>query len=103
MYAEDVKSNQLNRVLGNGELTALGIGAVIGGGIFVLTGVAHICMQARHWHFRLYWQELVVCLLFSYSEFASILPVEGSAYAYSYGTVGEFLPGLSDGISSSNI
>ncbi len=90
-YAEDVKSSQLNRVLGKWELTALGIGAVIGGGIFVLTGVA------AHLHagpaLALSFVLAGVGCMFAalcYSEFASILPVEGSAYAYSYGTVGEF-------------
>jgi APA family basic amino acid/polyamine antiporter len=39
-YAEDVKNSQLKRVLGKWALTSLGIGAVIGGGIFTLTGIA---------------------------------------------------------------
>ena len=90
-YAEDVKNSQLKRVLGKWALTSLGIGAVIGGGIFTLTGIA-----AHDWAgpalalaFVLAGTACTFAAL-CYAEFASILPVEGSAYAYSYGTVGEF-------------
>lgn len=90
-YAEDVKNSQLKRVLGRWALTSLGIGAVIGGGIFTLTGIA-----AHDWAgpalalaFVLAGTACTFAAL-CYAEFASILPVEGSAYAYSYGTVGEF-------------
>lgn len=90
-YAADVKNNQLKRVLGKWALTSLGIGAVIGGGIFTLTGIA-----AHDWAgpaLALAFVMAGVACTFAalcYAEFASILPVEGSAYAYSYGTVGEF-------------
>ena len=90
-YSEDVKNSQLKRVLGKWALTSLGIGAVIGGGIFTLTGIA-----AHDWAgpalalaFVLAGTACTFAAL-CYAEFASILPVEGSAYAYSYGTVGEF-------------
>lgn len=73
------------------ELTAIGVGAVIGGGIFVLTGVAanQYAGPALALSFVL---AGIGCLLaaFCYAEFAGILPVSGSAYAYSYGTIGEF-------------
>ena len=39
-YSNDIETSQLKRTLGKWELTAIGVGAVIGGGIFVLTGVA---------------------------------------------------------------
>ncbi len=90
-YEADVKNNQLKRVLGRWALTSLGIGAVIGGGIFTLTGIA-----AHDWAgpaLALAFVMAGVACTFAalcYAEFASILPVEGSAYAYSYGTVGEF-------------
>ncbi|WP_337043331.1 APC family permease [Emticicia sp. 17c] len=90
-YEADFNNNQLKRVLGRWELTSLGIGAVIGGGIFVLTGVA-----AHDWAGPALAVAFVVAGLactfaaLCYAEFASILPVEGSAYAYSYGTIGEF-------------
>ena len=89
-YSEDIKTSQLKRTLGKWELTAIGVGAVIGGGIFVLTGVAanQYAGPALALSFVL---SGIGCLLAAlcYAEFASILPVSGSAYAYSYGTVGE--------------
>ena len=90
-YAADVKNSQLKRVLGKWALTSLGIGAVIGGGIFTLTGIA-----AHDWAGPALALAFVMAgtactfAALCYAEFASILPVEGSAYAYSYGTVGEF-------------
>src|SRR6218665_595436 len=90
-YKDDIKSSELKRTLGKWELTAIGIGAVIGGGIFVLTGVA-----ANQYAGPALALSFVVagigCLFaaFCYAEFSSILPVSGSAYAYSYGTIGEF-------------
>ncbi|HVZ55457.1 MAG TPA: amino acid permease [Chitinophagaceae bacterium] len=90
-YDKDIQSSQLKRTLGRWELTAMGVGAVIGGGIFVLTGVAanQYAGPALALSFAL---AGIGCLFaaFCYAEFASILPVSGSAYAYSYGTIGEF-------------
>lgn len=89
-YTQNVEQSELKRTLGKWELTAIGIGAVIGGGIFVLTGVAanQYAGPALALSFVL---AGIGCLFaaFCYAEFASILPVSGSAYAYSYGTVGE--------------
>jgi APA family basic amino acid/polyamine antiporter len=89
-YARDLQSSELKRSLGRWELTAIGVGAVIGGGIFVLTGVAanQYAGPALAISFLL---AGLACLFaaFCYAEFASILPVSGSAYAYSYGTIGE--------------
>jgi len=89
-YNEDIKTSQLKRSLGKWELTAIGVGAVIGGGIFVLTGVAanQYAGPALALSFVL---AGIGCLFAAlcYAEFASILPVSGSAYAYSYGTMGE--------------
>jgi APA family basic amino acid/polyamine antiporter len=90
-YSDDIRQSQLKRTLGKWELTAIGVGAVIGGGIFVLTGVAanQYAGPALALSFIL---AGIGCLFaaFCYAEFASILPVSGSAYAYSYGTIGEF-------------
>ncbi len=89
-FEADMKKNELKRVLGKWGLTSLGIGAIIGGGIFTLTGIA------AHDHagpaLALAFVIAGVGCLFAslcYAEFSSVLPVEGSAYAYSYGTVGE--------------
>ena len=81
----------LNRSLGPGALTALGIGGIIGTGIFVLTGLA----AAQHAGPAVVISFVVAGLgcIFAglcYAEFASMVPVAGSAYAYSYATLGEF-------------
>ncbi|MDJ1499868.1 APC family permease [Xanthocytophaga agilis] len=90
LFEQDIKKNELRKVLGKWSLTAIGIGAVIGGGIFVFTGTA------AHYHagpaLALSFVIAGIGCVFAalcYSEFASMLPVEGSAYAYAYGTVGE--------------
>ena len=89
-YENDIKNSQLKRVLGKWSLTAIGVGAIIGGGIFVLTGTG------AYYHagpaLALSFVIAGIACIFAalcYSEFASILPVEGSAYAYAYGTIGE--------------
>jgi APA family basic amino acid/polyamine antiporter len=89
-FEADMKKNDLKRVLTKWGLTSLGIGAIIGGGIFTLTGIA-----AHDYAGPALALAFVIagigCLFASlcYAEFASVLPVEGSAYAYAYGTVGE--------------
>jgi APA family basic amino acid/polyamine antiporter len=89
-FEADMKKNDLKRVLTKWGLTSLGIGAIIGGGIFTLTGIA-----AHDYAGPALALAFVIagigCLFASlcYAEFASVLPVEGSAYAYAYGTIGE--------------
>jgi APA family basic amino acid/polyamine antiporter len=89
-FEADMKKSDLQRVLGKWSLTAIGIGAIIGGGIFVLTGkVAHYNAGPA---LALSFVVAGIACIFAalcYAEFASMLPVEGSAYAYAYGTVGE--------------
>ncbi len=89
-YEADMKKSELRRVLGRWGLTSLGIGAIIGGGIFTLTGIAanNFAGPALALSFVI---AGVGCLFAAlcYAEFASVLPVEGSAYAYAYGTIGE--------------
>ncbi len=89
-YEADIEKSQLKRVLGKWSLTAIGIGAIIGGGIFVLTGTGayYHAGPALALSFVIAGIACVFAAL-CYAEFASILPVEGSAYAYAYGTVGE--------------
>ncbi|GAA5007470.1 amino acid permease [Pseudoluteimonas lycopersici] len=81
---------QLHRTLGPWGLTALGIGAVIGGGIFVITGQA----AAEHAGpaIMLSFVLAAICCTFcalAYAEFAAMVPVSGSAYTYTYATLGE--------------
>ena len=89
-FEADMKKSELKRVLGKWSLTAIGIGAIIGGGIFVLTGTGayNHAGPALALSFVIAGIACVFAAL-CYSEFASILPVEGSAYAYAYGTIGE--------------
>jgi APA family basic amino acid/polyamine antiporter len=91
-YQRESQESGLRRALGRWALVSLGIGAIIGGGIFTLTGVA-----AKNYAGPALALSFVIagfaCLLaaLAYAEFASIVPVEGSAYAYSYATVGELI------------
>jgi len=90
LYQAEANKSDLNRVLTRWGLTSLGIGAIIGGGIFTLTGIA----AHNHAGPALALAFVIAgigCLFASlcYAEFASVLPVEGSAYAYAYGTIGE--------------
>lgn len=89
-FEEDMRTSGLKRVLGKWGLTAIGIGAIIGTGIFVLTGVgaAEYAGPALALSFVLAGIGCGFAAL-CYAEFASFLPVEGSAYAYSYATMGE--------------
>ena len=89
-YQQEASSKQLVRALGIPALIALGIGGIIGTGIFVLTG------QAAHDKTG---PALMLSFVFSgiacifaalcYAEFASMVPVAGSAYTYAYATLGE--------------
>jgi APA family basic amino acid/polyamine antiporter len=85
-------NNQLRRHLTTTNLTMLGIGAVIGAGIFVLTGTA----AAQHAGPAIVISFIIsaVGCLFAglcYAEFSSMIPVAGSAYTYGYATMGEFI------------
>jgi basic amino acid/polyamine antiporter, APA family len=90
--AQETGEHSLRRALGPVNLISLGIGAIIGTGIFVLTGTA----SANHagpaiiLSFTL---AAVACVFagLCYAEFASMIPVAGSAYTYGYATLGEFI------------
>ena len=98
LVAETEQPNQqLRRALGPGNLIALGIGAIIGAGIFATIGTATAgdayrpgAGPALMLSFVL---TAVVCgfTALCYAEFASMVPVAGSAYTYSYGTLGELV------------
>jgi basic amino acid/polyamine antiporter, APA family len=86
----DSANNSLKRVLGAFDLTMLGIGAIIGTGVFVLTGVAaaEYAGPALILSFIIAGLACVFAAL-CYSEFASMIPQSGSAYTYSYVAFGE--------------
>ncbi|MDQ3137494.1 MAG: amino acid permease [Gemmatimonadota bacterium] len=92
LQAEAASDHSLKRALGPYNLTALGIGAIIGTGIFVLTGTvaAQNAGPAVILSFVLAGVASVFAAL-CYSEFASLVPMAGSAYTYSYATLGEFV------------
>lgn len=90
--AKETGTHTLKKTLGAGGLIALGIGAIIGAGLFSITGMA----AANHAGPAITISFVVAALgcLFAglcYAEFASMIPVAGSAYTYSYATMGEFL------------
>ena len=82
--------NRLRRVLGPIQLTSLGVGAIIGAGIFVATGeAAH--NTAGPALMLSYVAAGITCIFAAlcYAEFAAMVPVAGSAYTYAYATLGE--------------
>lgn len=90
LVGETQGDKALNKVLGSFELTMLGVGAIVGAGIFVITGVAAAKFSGP---------ALIISFIISglacafaalcYAEFASIVPVAGSAYTYGYAALGE--------------
>ncbi len=80
----------LKRVLGTSGLLLMGVGAIIGAGIFILTGIAS-ALYAGPGIILSFVIAGVACLFTAlcYAEFASMIPVAGSAYTYSYATLGE--------------
>src|SRR6266404_1335847 len=92
MADADSRSGGLKRALGALDLTALGIGAIIGAGIFVLTGVA-AAQKAGPGVMLSFVVSGFACAMAAlcYAEFAAMIPVAGSAYSYSYATLGELV------------
>src|SRR5579859_463840 len=90
LHEEMKGENRLRRVLGPVGLTSLGVGAIIGAGIFVITGRV-AANDAGPGVLISYAVAGVACALaaFCYAEFASMAPVAGSAYTYAYATLGE--------------
>lgn len=92
IHGDQGDNKGLKRSLSATNLTTLGIGAIIGAGIFVLTGQAAAQYAGP---------AIVISFIISgiacafaglcYAEFASMIPVAGSAYTYSYATLGEFV------------
>ena len=92
LFSESKETDGLKRSLTALNLTTLGIGAIIGAGIFVLTGQAAAQYAGPG---------IVISFIISdlacgfaglcYAEYASMIPISGSAYTYSYATLGEFM------------
>ena len=82
----------LRRSLGAINLTAMGVGAIIGAGIFVLTGPA-AAEYAGPGILLSFVISAIICVLAAlcYAEFASLIPISGSAYTYAYATMGELI------------
>jgi len=90
--AEETGTHTLKKTLTALDLTTLGIGAIIGTGIFVLTGQA----AGKHAGPAVIISMVLAGIVSAfaalcYSEFAASVPISGSAYAYGYGTLGEFV------------
>ena len=87
--AQATGENTLKRTLGPVHLTALGIGAIIGAGIFVLSGLgAHYAGPGLMLSFVISGLGCAFAGL-CYAEFAAMIPLAGSAYTYAYATLGE--------------
>ena len=90
--AEASGEHTLKRALGAVNLVTLGIGAIIGTGIFVLTGQAAAAHAGPAIVISMIVAGIVSALAgLCYSEFASTVPIAGSAYTYGYATLGEFV------------
>src|ERR1700756_4694346 len=90
--ASDTSEHSLKRALGPVNLVTLGIGAIIGAGIFVLTGSA-ASLYAGPAIMLSYILAGTGCVFagLCYAEFASMIPIAGSAYTYGYATLGELV------------
>ncbi|HRP57676.1 amino acid permease [Agriterribacter sp.] len=90
--AQETGPGSLKRTLGPWALVALGIGAIIGAGLFSITGLA-AANQAGPAITISFIVAALGCAFagLCYAEFASMIPVAGSAYTYSYATMGEFI------------
>ncbi len=91
MAEADSGTGGLKRALGALDLTLLGIGAIVGAGIFVMTGVG--ARQAGPGLVVSFMLAGTACAMAAlcYAEFAAMIPVAGSAYSYSYATMGELV------------
>jgi APA family basic amino acid/polyamine antiporter len=87
--AQETSEHSLKRTLGVFQLTALGVGAIIGAGIFVLSGLgAHYAGPGLMLSFVISGLGCAFAGL-CYAEFAAMIPLAGSAYTYAYATLGE--------------
>src|SRR5271155_1208197 len=88
--AQDTGESSLRRALGPINLITLGIGAIIGAGIFVLTGQAAATSAGPALVLSFVLSGIICAFAgLCYAEFASLIPISGSAYTYGYATLGE--------------
>jgi len=89
LHDYDLHPNKLRKTLGVRDLTGFGIAAIIGAGIFSTIG--EVCFKGGPGVILLFVIVAITCAFaaFCYSSFASILPISGSAYTYSYASFGE--------------
>src|SRR5262245_31711140 len=96
-HGADHEGQQLRRVLGPVQLTLLGVGAIIGAGIFATIGTAAAGDAVRPGAGPALMLSFVITAIacgftaFCYAEFASLVPNSGSAYTYAYTTLGEIV------------
>ena len=92
LQADAQTDQSLKRALGPLNLTTLGIGAIIGAGIFVLTGKAAANYAGPGIVFSFVLAGLACAFAgLCYAEFSAMIPIAGSAYTYGYATLGEFI------------
>jgi APA family basic amino acid/polyamine antiporter len=92
MKESESGAHQLKRTLGAGQLVALGIGAIIGSGLFSLTGVTAAQNSGPAVTISMIIAAIGCAFAgLCYSEFSSMIPVSGSAYTYAYATLGEWI------------
>ncbi|HKJ80522.1 MAG TPA: amino acid permease, partial [Ignavibacteriaceae bacterium] len=97
MHESEDPSKQLKRTLGALDVTLLGIGAIVGAGIFATIGTAAAGDLARPGAGPALMLSFVLTAVacgfaaLCYAEFAAMVPISGSAYTYSYGTLGELV------------
>ena len=104
LQSEIGRPGQFRRVLGLWQLTSIGLGGLIGVGIFVLTGVVAATQAgpAVSLSFVIAGVASAAAAL-CYAEFAGMIPVAGSAYTYGYAVLANSSRGLSAGICCSNM
>jgi APA family basic amino acid/polyamine antiporter len=89
---DEVGTHTLKRALGPTNLIALGIGAIIGTGIFVLTGSVAALNSGPAVVLSFTFAGIACAFAgLCYAEFASLIPIAGSAYTYGYATLGELV------------
>jgi basic amino acid/polyamine antiporter, APA family len=88
----EIEGSRLKKDLGALDIVILGVGVIIGAGIFVLTGVAAATEAGPAISLSFVFAAIVCALAaLCYAEFASMVPVAGSAYTYSYATLGQLI------------